>query len=222
MKIGKFVITGEKQYHMDGRTIEYPFVLKHLRGGKGKVLDVGSSPAVQPYHVALTFFGYEVYCVDLLPQIHDFKMVSEKLHYKVCNIKRGLPYPDKFFDFVTCISTLEHIGMKGGRYGESYDQEGDIKAIREMARVLKVGGRLILTVPYGKRAEFAPYYRIYGTEIFNMLGGLKPIETMYYVPKNGVFVESKKEEAEALVATKPGPENSSLLLAVLNKDGEKL
>jgi ubiquinone/menaquinone biosynthesis C-methylase UbiE len=54
------------------------------------------------------------------------------------NIKTGdvskLPYDDNFFDIVSCMDVLEHI-------------EDENKAVKELYRVLKPGGELILTVP---------------------------------------------------------------------------
>jgi ubiquinone/menaquinone biosynthesis C-methylase UbiE len=45
-----------------------------------------------------------------------------------------LPYKNNFFDIVSCMDVLEHI-------------ENEEKAIKEIFRVLKPGGELILTVP---------------------------------------------------------------------------
>lgn len=59
-----------------------------------------------------------------------------------------MPHAAGTFDAVTCISVLEHVGL--GWYG---DPEGDIekpaRVVAEMARVLKPGGWLFLTVPIG-------------------------------------------------------------------------
>ncbi len=45
-----------------------------------------------------------------------------------------LPFADATFDFVTCTETLEHVADAG-------------LALREMVRVLKPGGRLVVSVP---------------------------------------------------------------------------
>lgn len=75
---------------------------------------------------------------------------------------QNLPYKDEEFDIVTSISTIEHV-------------HNDHKAIKEMARVVKPGGKLLIT------AEFHPdkgkhysendgsYYRIYDTLSFTSL-----------------------------------------------------
>lgn len=62
----------------------------------------------------------------------------------------------KCFDEIVCISTLEHIGMdnsflysKNPRLNE-FKPNDYKKAIREFKRLLKPGGRLLITVPYGR------------------------------------------------------------------------
>ncbi len=70
---------------------------------------------------------------------------SSPIHYSM--IPDG--FQNDFFDIVTAVSTIEHIGL--GRYGDPIDPDGDKKAIREIYRILKVGGKAIVTVPFGKR-----------------------------------------------------------------------
>jgi SAM-dependent methyltransferase len=53
----------------------------------------------------------------------------------------NLPYADGRFDAAMSVSVIEHI-----------PEDGDIAAIGELARVLRPGGRLVLTFPYGSSA----------------------------------------------------------------------
>jgi hypothetical protein len=46
---------------------------------------------------------------------------------------------------------VEHVGL--GRYGDSLDYEGDLKAVAELARVVSSGGQLLLVVPVGGEAR---------------------------------------------------------------------
>jgi hypothetical protein len=49
---------------------------------------------------------------------------------------------------LSCLHALEHVGL--GRYGDPIDPDGWAKALRELARILKPGGRLYLGVPVGR------------------------------------------------------------------------
>lgn len=52
------------------------------------------------------------------------------------------------FDAVTCVSVLEHVGL--GWYGDPVGDSGKPgRVVAEMARVLRPGGWLLLTVPIG-------------------------------------------------------------------------
>ncbi len=46
------------------------------------------------------------------------------------------PFPDNLFDAITCLNVLEHI-------------EDDISALRQLFRITKPGGRIVVTVPTG-------------------------------------------------------------------------
>ncbi len=66
--------------------------------------------------------------------------IQGKVNFSVQDATR-LPYADQIFDLVTSISVLEHIP----------DYE-DSLAIEEMWRVLKPGGKLIITIPCAKNS----------------------------------------------------------------------
>ena len=57
----------------------------------------------------------------------------------------NIPQPDASFDAVLCSEVLEHI-------------PNPTKAIDEFSRLLKPGGRLILTAPLASWVHFAPYH----------------------------------------------------------------
>lgn len=59
----------------------------------------------------------------------------------------GMPCLDGSFDLVMCVSVLEHAGLTA--YGQYADQPADLCLFSEMLRVLREGGRLLLTVPFG-------------------------------------------------------------------------
>jgi SAM-dependent methyltransferase len=63
------------------------------------------------------------------------------------------------FDLVTCLSTIEHIGL--GRYGDPIDPWGDVKMARNLGKLLRPGGILLLSFPSGPGCVVFNKHRIY-------------------------------------------------------------
>ena len=57
---------------------------------------------------------------------------------------------------------VEHIGL--GRYGDPLDATGDLKAMKELARVVAPGGTLLLVCPVGRPRVVFNAHRIYSVE----------------------------------------------------------
>ncbi len=131
------------------RCLEFPLVYNHLELRPGmRHLDAGARTSVFPLFVA-SRHRVEVHAVDLDPTVEAqaalAKRLGSRLKGKLVARQadlRSLPYPDGHFDRVTVISVIEHV-----------PDPGDIEGIRELARVLAPGGRLILTVPFGMTAR---------------------------------------------------------------------
>ena len=70
-----------------------------------------------------------------------------------------LPFEDESVESLSCMHVVEHIGL--GRYGDTVDPDGDLKAIFELKRVLAFGGSLIFVVPIGKPKIMFNAHRIY-------------------------------------------------------------
>ena len=60
----------------------------------------------------------------------------------------SLPFPDKTVKSLSCMHVIEHIGL--GRYGDGVDYDGDLKAVREISRVMAPGGDLLMVLPLNK------------------------------------------------------------------------
>ena len=63
----------------------------------------------------------------------------------------ALPFEDASVPMATSLSVIEHIGL--GRYGDDLDPRGSERACRELQRVLRPGGRLLLSFPTADVAE---------------------------------------------------------------------
>ena len=161
----------------DDRHYERSFVLRNLPLTPCTVLDVGCGlPDNASYMLNR---GYRVYGLDIrglppnyiLP--HGFRFVKADV--------RKTDLPDALVDVVTCVSSLEHVGVTG-RYGViEEDKEGDRKAIAEMRRVLKDDGLLLLTTHFGVREVYEGLHRIYDEEqIIGLIQGFSVEAEEYY------------------------------------------
>lgn len=75
----------------------------------------------------------------------------------------NLPFADNSIESISCMHTIEHIGL--GRYGDTVDPDGDIKAIRELQRVVKPGGSILFVIPIGKPKIQFNAHRIYSYDM---------------------------------------------------------
>jgi O-antigen chain-terminating methyltransferase len=132
------------------RCIEIPWALSCYRGEE-MVLDVGFAHAEERFLKELLALG--------IPQLHGIDLVKKKMD-KIDSVMgdiRSTPFRSGSFDLVLCISTIEHIGKDNSRYWKGSceaDNAGDIAAARELCRIMKNGGRIVLTAPYGMFRDY--------------------------------------------------------------------
>jgi len=142
------------------RYIEYPWMIENLDMKSGRLLDVGSTICDKLYDLlpkAVKIYGINT----------NYQPVKNKdIEFTIGDI-RQTNYQDNYFDCVICISTLEHIGVKG-RYNSDNDSIGDLRAMKEIRRILKPNGVLLVTIPYGIK-DVLPFNRLYNKERVNKL-----------------------------------------------------
>lgn len=133
---------------MTERVVEVPWALTRYQGEQN-VLDIGTAFASRVWVRNLRFLGAaHLVGVDLADRkVAGIDMVRGDV--------RDLPFPAAQFDLAFCISTLEHIGENNRSYYQSQEEAAgdDVVALRELRRVLRPGGRLIVSVPFGLRQE---------------------------------------------------------------------
>ncbi len=71
----------------------------------------------------------------------------------------SLPFRDGEIHSVSCMHVIEHVGL--GRYGDPLDPTGDLKAARELQRVVASGGQLLIVTPVGRPRLMFNAHRIY-------------------------------------------------------------
>jgi SAM-dependent methyltransferase len=83
----------------------------------------------------------------------------------------ALTFSDNSIPSLSCMHVIEHVGL--GRYGGTLDPQGDLKAARELKRVLAPGGTLLIVVPVGTPRVCFNAHRIYGySQVLSMFEGL--------------------------------------------------
>jgi SAM-dependent methyltransferase len=129
------------------RYLELPETRRELAARPGeRVLDLASPKLLA---VALARAGAEVVSVDQLEtEIDTWRKLTAgepRLTLQVAD-GRELPFDNASFDHAYSVSVLEHI-----------PEPGDEQALRELARVTRPGGRVVITLPHA--AEYREDWR---------------------------------------------------------------
>lgn len=140
---------------LDERVIEYPWLFSRLPPREGVLLDAGSVLNHADIIRHPTLAAKAITVMTLAPEEKCFW--QDGISYLYGDL-RNTCFRDAYFDWIVCLSTLEHIGLDNSRfYGAeppgSDENDSFQAAIAELARLLKPGGSLYLSVPFGKAAD---------------------------------------------------------------------
>jgi SAM-dependent methyltransferase len=128
--------------------IVFTDILKHDRNKK--VLEAGCGNSMFAPFIAEKGFVVDAFDYKIsLPKNRIYEK-SGRLHYhNMSNI--DIKFDDNVFDFVFCISVIEHINAGKFKIDNFPFDTGDIKAMQELVRVLKHGGILCITTDFADR-----------------------------------------------------------------------
>ncbi|MBM2817602.1 MAG: O-antigen chain-terminating methyltransferase [Parcubacteria group bacterium] len=171
------------------RYIEYPWMLENIKITSGKILDIGSTICDRLF--ATLPKTIEVHGINLNKKL----IKNNEIKFKTGDIRKT-DYQSEYFDCVVCISTLEHIGVSG-RYSSDEDPKGDIRAMEEINRIMKKGGTLLVTLPYGIK-DVLPINKLYNEErVKNLFRGFEIISQDFYKfsPLWKVWIKTTEKEA---------------------------
>jgi SAM-dependent methyltransferase len=170
---------------LDERCVEYPWAVAHVPDGSGRVLDAGSA-LNHEFLLALPVLRQKhLHIVTLAPEAECFW--QQGVSYLFEDL-RALPFADGIYDLVICISTIEHVGCDNTYYTGSRTTggagDGGLEAAaREICRVVRPGGRLLLTVPFGRyqhHGAFQQFDRLLLSRLVASMPGMTIDEESFY------------------------------------------
>ena len=171
------------KFDVTERIVEDPFVIFEV--GKlpvnAKDLDFGCFGSMLP--LQLSSIGYKVTGIDYYGYVYkhsNFKFIQgDFLKIKLA---------EKSFDLIYSVSVLEHVGI--GWYVIEKSDVSLEKIIRKIKNLLKPGGLLVVTVPYG-RAKVYPYFRVFDKkQLEEFFKGFKLIKEKYFLRKSTSWIIS--------------------------------
>jgi SAM-dependent methyltransferase len=135
------------EYALFGRALD-AFAAAARPGQRLAVLDIGS-PKLFGLHLAHTYAA-DAHLTDISrANIDEYTLLWQSIAGEACGTVdfaradgRSLPYAAMSFDVVYAMSVIEHID----------GDEPERRVLSEMLRVLRPGGLLLLSVPFGQRA----------------------------------------------------------------------
>lgn len=139
-------------YRIDERIVEYPWFFSLLSEKEGKLLDAGSILNFDFILEHKKLQNKKIFISTLAPENNCFWY--KKVSYLYEDL-RSTCYQDNYFDWIVCLSTLEHIGLDNTLFyikekSKAENKVNDYKlAIKEFKRILKPKGNIYLSFPYG-------------------------------------------------------------------------
>lgn len=192
------------------RIIEYALIFRELGylkiNNTSKILDIGCFYSNFP--IQLASMGYKVYGLDLM----NYSLLHPNFTFvkgDMVNVK----FPDKSFDVVTAISTIEHIGM--GIYGDQKNLLADHIAVEKIFKLIRKNGLFIFTVPANIRFRIGTSQRFYDLDSINKL-----LNERFLIKKIVAFKEKNDKWIPTEIKEIPnynGEKTKSMLMVVCKK-----
>lgn len=139
-------------YRLDERAVEYPWFFARLKETERMILDAGSVLNHRQILSAEKLQGRNLYISTLFYEARPEISPSPSYIYEDL---RDMCFRDDFLDAICCLSTLEHVGMDNTKLytpdtsKNENNHDSYLKVISEFKRVLKPGGTLYLSIPFG-------------------------------------------------------------------------
>lgn len=197
----KLIGTRRYGYRLDERVVEYPWFFSRLPQGAGSLLDAGSALNFQVLLEHPSIQEKKVYISTLAPEGACFWQKGISYIFEDMRVPC---FREEFFDYICCISTLEHVGMdntilyttdqtKAERNVRDY-----IMTVKVLRSLLKKGGRMYLTMPFGAYKDHGWFQVFDGPMVDEVIEAFGPQsmseEIMQYA--NNRWQRSTREKAQ--------------------------
>ena len=193
-KINKQTVHTNQKF-IDERIIEIPWVINELRKLKGNLLDAGSTLNFN-YLLEKLIKKFNIYIVTLYPEKNNYNNFGVSYIYEDFV---NLSFKNNFFDVITCISTIEHVGFDNSIYINNKKinkkdlnfKKKHLIVLKKLVDVLKPGGKMFLTIPYGKKGIYKNLQQFDKNSLNNLLKNLKvkKIYKTYYAFINNNWIK---------------------------------
>jgi SAM-dependent methyltransferase len=147
-------------------------------------VDIGSRTDGLVAHVAVF---REIEVMDIRAQNSKVKNVK----FRQADLMQLPPDMIAYCDSISSLHAIEHFGL--GRYGDPVDYYGHVKALDNIYKILKPGGRFYFSVPIGRqRIEFNAH-RVFSLKyLLELFTDKYKVDSFSYVNDSGDFFEEVK------------------------------
>jgi SAM-dependent methyltransferase len=182
------------------RIVEDPMVLRWVGEG-GRVLDIGCVSSRLPMQLAC--LGHRVDGLDTR---------ACRIEHPNFRFHRGDVFqwsPAARYDTILLVSVIEHFGL--GCYGDLVLPDADRAAVERIAPWLEDGGRLLVSLPFG-RAGVTPKHRVYDrARLRHVFGDLEWKRQAYFRRSEECWIPSAPEDVERIPSEGMPPNGVAIL-----------
>jgi SAM-dependent methyltransferase len=189
---------------LDERIVEYPWLFSRLPSRAGRLLDAGSTLNFDFLlgHDALR--TKQIVIMTLAPERRCERMRAAVSY--VYGDLRSTGFRDGWFDWVASLSTLEHVGLDNTRFYTRDPTKREaapcahLEVVAELHRVLRPGGTLYVTVPFGLHRDHGWLQVFDAAMVDAVLRTFRPasfIEHHFRYERDGWRPSSRQESREA-------------------------